>query len=154
MRGATFPVTQAILWTCLVRLTVSHLGDGWCIRIPAAITILHVSTRVEDAATLQVKPCFHVIAMTAGKFQQSERFKAIIWKPVCAKFSICAIVLATIVAVIKIVDELFQIYNNCCNHRETFSQLNDRCYQMEITLKNELNKVGSYRSVGGFQWKN
>ena len=142
MGSPTLPVTEAIL-SSLVRLIVSHLGGGYS--TIAAITITHFSSRVEDAATLQVEPCFHVIAMTAGKFQQSDRFEAIIWKPVCAKFSICAIVLATIVAIIKIVDELFQIYNNCCDHGETFSQLSDRCYQMEITLKNELNKVGGYR---------
>ena len=35
-------------------------------------------------------------------------------------------------------------YNNRCNRRETFRHFSDRCYHMEITLKNELNVVGGY----------
>ena len=58
----TLPVTEAIL-SSLVRLIVSHLGGGYSTISIAAITITHFSSRSEDAATLQVKPFFHVIAI-------------------------------------------------------------------------------------------
>ena len=137
MGSPTLPVTEAIL-SSLVRLIVSHLGGGYS--TIAAITITHFSSRVEDAATLQVKPLFHICDRhNFGNQTDSKRSYGSLFVP---NFPSVRSLWRRSLRSPRSLMSCF--YDNRCNRRETFSHLSDRCYHMEITLKNELNVVGGY----------